>query len=69
MFGLLLAVAVFGELTRTTMIDNEGGVAREIGQRLAGFYLWIAAIGAGALAALATAAVEMNAAQRRGAAG
>ncbi|MES2442871.1 MAG: hypothetical protein V4574_08575 [Pseudomonadota bacterium] len=66
--AVFLVIVVFGELGRTTMVDNEGGIAREIGQRFAGFYLWIAAIGGGALMALVTAAVEMNARQRRDAA-
>lgn len=58
-FGLLLAFTAFVGLTRTTMIDNEGGVRNAMHPEL-GYYLWVASITIGALAALGAGAATLR---------
>ena len=44
-----LIVVIFLNLTRTSIVANEGGVSQNITDWYSGFYLWVSSLGLGAL--------------------
>lgn len=50
--AIVLGVVVLAETFRSSIVDNEGGIERDITAKLAGFYLWTGAVGVAAVVSL-----------------